>query len=121
MQDARQRDLKSGFTTRGIHRDNLQLTSDGRPVSEILSRGQSKRLYLALLLAALELVGRNSLNRIILLIDDLGAELDQQSQQLIYDQLLRLDLQLFITNVENGIPAGLEAKEVKMFHVEHDR
>jgi DNA replication and repair protein RecF len=119
MRQTRSKDLKSGFTGSGVHRDNLKLTSSGRPVTEILSRGQSKRLCLALLLAVLKLVSRNSENRIVLLIDDLHSELDRKSQNLIYQQLLKMDLQLFISNVETSVPAGLGTKEVKMFHVEH--
>ena len=119
MRKRRSKELKAGFTGSGIHRDNLKLTSAGYPVAEILSRGQSKRLCLALLLAALKLVSRSNDTRIILLIDDLHSELDQESQNLIYQQLLEMNLQLFISNVETRLPAVLSTKEVKMFHVEH--
>ena len=119
MKKARSKDLKAGFTSSGIHRDNLKLTSSGRPVAEVLSRGQSKRLCIALLLGALKLVSRCSENRIILLIDDLHAELDKESQNIVYQQLLKMNLQLFVSNVETSVPAGLGIKEVKMFHVEH--
>ncbi len=119
MKNTRNKDLKAGFTSIGIHRDNIRLTSSSRPVTEILSRGQSKRLCLALLLAVLKIVSRSSENRIILLIDDLHSELDRESQNQVYQQLLKMDLQLFVSNVETSLPVGLGAKEVKMFHVEH--
>ena len=54
-----------------------------------------------------------------LLIDDLQSELDQEAQNMVYRQLLEMKLQLFISNVKTSLPAGLAAKEVKMFHVEH--
>jgi DNA replication and repair protein RecF len=115
----RARDIQSGFTNSGIHRDDLLITSNGKKVSEHLSRGESKRLCMALLMAALKLVGDKTGKRIILLIDDLRSELDSGAQDGIYRQLGDLDLQLFISNIENTIPAPLQSKEFKMFHVEH--
>lgn len=115
----RERDIRSGFTNCGIHRDDLVLTSTGNKVDEVLSRGQGKRLCLALLLAALQLVGRKTGQRIILLIDDLHSELDEQARDRVYRKLVEMDLQLFISNIDSAVPAALQAKEFKMFHVEH--
>ena len=115
----RQRDIRSGFTSSGIHRDDLVLKSNDIRVDEVLSRGQSKRLCLALLLAALRLVGEKSGKRIILLIDDLNSELDSDARDNVYRQLRGMDLQLFISNIDSAAPGPLQAKENKMFHVEH--
>jgi len=117
--EQRQRDIRSGFTNSGIHRDDLVLTSQGRKVSEVLSRGQSKRLGIALMLAALRLVRQCNQQRIILLIDDLQSELDPAAQKRVYQQLLEMDLQLFVSNIDSEVPEALAAKEFKMFHVEH--
>lgn len=119
LERSRERDLRLGFTGPGIHRDDLELRSNGIKVGEVLSRGQSKRVCLVLLLAVLKLVSDASHSPVILLIDDLHSELDQHAQQLIYRQLLQMDLQLFISNIEQVVPAAIEAKEFKMFHVEH--
>ncbi|MCP4765135.1 MAG: DNA replication/repair protein RecF [Gammaproteobacteria bacterium] len=117
--DQRQRDIQSGFTNSGIHRDDLVLTSGGRKGSEVLSRGQSKRLGIALMLAALRLVNQSSQQRIILLIDDLQSELDLAAQKRVYQQLLEMDLQLFVSNIDHEVPEALGSKVFKMFHVEH--
>jgi len=94
-------------------------TSEGRKADEVLSRGQSKRLCMALLMASLKLVGQKTGKQIILLIDDLHSELDQTAQQKIYRQLTDMDLQLFVSNIDERLPEGLHTKEFKMFHVEH--
>lgn len=114
----RERDVHSGFTNSGIHRDDLLFTTQGIKATEVLSRGQSKRLCLALLMAALQLVSRGTGKRIILLIDDLQSELDSGAQQRVYQKLAAMDLQLFVSNINTGPPEGL-AKDFKMFHVEH--
>ena len=116
---ARDTDIRRGFTSVGIHRDDLRLLSDGRNANEVLSRGQAKRLSLALVLGLLKIVGKGKESGIILLIDDLSSELDQEAQNSIYHQLLEMDLQLFISNIEAVVPSGFTSKEVKMFHVEH--
>ncbi|MDC1287684.1 DNA replication/repair protein RecF [Gammaproteobacteria bacterium] len=114
----RQRDIQSGFTNAGIHRDDLLITTKGIKATEVLSRGQSKRLCLALLMASLEMVSRSTGKRIILLIDDLHSELDISAQQRVYQKLSAMDLQLFVSNIGRNPPEGL-AKDFKMFHVEH--
>ena len=119
LEEGRGRDIRTGYTAIGVHRDDLEITTQGKPVGEVLSRGQSKRVCLVLLLAVLEMVNKFSQSPVILLIDDLHSELDQQAQKLVYRELLNMDLQLFISNIERAIPAALEAKEFKMFHVEH--
>ena len=114
----RQRDVHSGYTSVGIHRDDLVFTTKGVKATEVLSRGQSKRLCLALLMASLELVSRGTGKRIILLIDDLHSELDSRARQRVYQQLAAMDLQLFVSNIDGHPPEGL-TKDFKMFHVEH--
>lgn len=119
LADQRQRDIRQGFTGTGIHRDDIEMTSNAVRVGEVLSRGQGKRVCLALFLAVLKLVDASHDGGVILLIDDLNSELDQQAQKQVYSQLEKLNLQLFISNIEAQTPPAMEAKEFKMFHVEH--
>ncbi len=119
LEDARDKDVKAGYTNFGIHRDNLQIIAGGRPATEVLSRGQLKRLCLALIVATLKIVRQKSHNNIILLIDDLRSELDDVGQKIVYQQLINIGLQLFITNIEDQVPAVLKGKDFKKFHVEH--
>ncbi len=119
LAENRPRDIRQGFTGNGIHRDDIEMTSDSVRVGEVLSRGQAKRVCLALFLAVLKLVDDSRDDGVILLIDDLNSELDQQAQKQVYGQLEKLNLQLFISNIEALVPPAFEAKDFKMFHVEH--
>jgi len=74
---------------------------------------------LALLLAALKVVSKSRQNRIILLIDDLHSELDSKAQNQVYQQLLGMDLQMFISNIDSTVPAAISGQKIKLFHVEH--
>ncbi len=72
-----------------------------------------------MIVSVLKIVRENSRKPIIMLVDDLRSELDEKSQQKAYRQLMDIDLQLFISNIEDRVPAALQGKEFKMFHVEH--
>jgi DNA replication and repair protein RecF len=119
LEESRDKDIRAGYTNYGIHRDNLQIMADGMPAAQVLSRGQLKRVCLALIVAALNIVREKSNKKLIFLVDDLHSELDEASQQVVYRQLTDIGLQLFVTNLESYIPAALQGKEYKMFHVEH--
>ena len=119
MRSSRARDIKMGHTTVGIHRDELQLTTGGQPVAEVLSRGQSKRLCIALIFASLKIVAESTSTSIIMLIDDLHSELDETAQERVYEALAEMNLQLFISNISDRPPPGIGGKEFKLFHVEH--
>ena len=119
MQSNRSRDIKAGFTQAGIHRDDISFSAGDKPANEVLSRGQSKRICLSLLLSSLMLVNKGTGKRIVLLIDDLNSELDQQGQDDVYQRLQKMDLQLFVSNINEHVPAPMKGKDFKMFHVEH--
>ena len=119
LEIGRDKDIRAGYTNYGIHRDNLEILADGLPAGQILSRGQMKRLCLALIVVGLKIVREKSNKEIILLIDDLRSELDEEAQENVYSKLINIGLQLFVTNIEDHIPASIQRKEFKMFHVEH--
>ncbi len=119
LESLRQKDLRLGFTSAGLHRDDIRLTASGKSCAEVLSRGQAKRLCVALIVAELVLVGKHREEPIILLLDDLRSELDDNAQNRVYEILAGMNLQLFISNISDAVPELLQAKEFKWFHVEH--
>lgn len=141
MSESFSRDVKFGATQRGPHRADLLVTAGEvreRPrgqsnsdltqsnhaanasAGEILSRGQAKIAASALMLAQVELqrqeVGENS----IVLIDDLGAELDAQHWQRFLGTLEALECQVIATSTEApGNQGWLDQIKCDVFHVEH--
>ncbi len=119
LKQGRAQDVRRGFTSAGIHRDELNFISDGKRATDTFSRGQTKRLCLTLFLAALKLVSKQKEEKVLLLIDDLNSELDIEAQNIVYRLLTEMNLQLFISNIDNSVPVPIEGKDFKMFHVEH--
>lgn len=110
-------DLVCGFTARGPHRANLVVTIAGRPIKEVLSRGQLKVFVCIMLLARAKLL--NNAQDCIFLIDDLHAELDKHSCGLIINAIKAIGCQVFITGIDaNSLIERLSDSVVKLFHVE---
>ncbi len=69
-------------------------------LAQSCSTGEQKIILLSLILAQLQLMLGEMGPRPILLLDDIGAHLDSQHLQFLYDYLLHLDVQLFFTGTD---------------------
>ena len=70
-------DIKRGFTSTGIHRDDFILYINDRPAQVYGSQGQKRTLLLALKLCELSIVKEDINESPILLLDDFMSELDE--------------------------------------------
>ena len=99
LADTRNRDLILGYTTKGIHRDDMEMTLDEYPMKRIGSQGQCKTYLIALKLAQYDFLAHNGNTTPILLLDDLFDKLDSERVERIM-QLVSSDIfgQIFITD-----------------------
>ncbi|MDR0511384.1 MAG: DNA replication and repair protein RecF [Rikenellaceae bacterium] len=72
----RERDAMNGFTTGGVHRDDLAMSIGGYALRRYGSQGQQKSLLVALKLAQYDILAERCATRPILLLDDLFDKLD---------------------------------------------
>ncbi|WP_456446339.1 DNA replication/repair protein RecF, partial [Thiolapillus sp.] len=114
-----QHDLARGYTSVGPHRSELKILVAGRRAEKHLSRGQQKILVYGLVLSLSQLIVEEDKEPPVLLIDDLGAELDTRNRALIIEYLQCRGEQVFITSVE--LPDNTLTQDGKVFHVEHGR
>ncbi len=114
------RDLALGYTTAGPHKADLRLRCGKIPVDDALSRGQLKLLVCALRIAQGVHLNTQVDKQTIYLVDDLSSELDQQKRQVLIDQLVDTNAQLFLSVIESDqIKQQTSKYQTKMFHVEH--
>ncbi len=85
----------------GPNRDDLEITSHGRPAAESLSRGQKRRVVLSLILRAGRLIETQLRRKPVLLFDDLAAELDASARREAGAALLATGWQIFVTGTDN--------------------
>ncbi|WP_456413675.1 DNA replication/repair protein RecF [Thiolapillus sp.] len=117
LEKAERQDLSRGFTSVGVHRGQLKVLAAGVAADKTLSRGQQKLLIYGLVLSLSRLILEKTNEPPLLLIDDLGAELDNVNSQRILDFLERTGMQTFITVLDARryqLPDS-----AKLFHVKH--
>lgn len=94
-----ERDLVMGYTSVGIHRDDIVLTMDGYPIRTYGSQGQQKSLLLALKLAEATLIGQHCGRKCLLLLDDVFDKLDMSRVENLVALVASGDFgQIFITD-----------------------
>jgi DNA replication and repair protein RecF len=114
-------DARYGYTQSGPHKGDFSIVLDGRPAKAYLSRGQTKLLVYALLLAQSRLMEERAGTAGCLLIDDVASELDDHNKKTLLQLLRGGRTQYFITaTAPNMIEEGLDAGAA-VFHVEHGR
>ncbi|MEG0162296.1 MAG: DNA replication and repair protein RecF, partial [Mucinivorans sp.] len=94
-----ERDYALGFTSSGIHRDDLELTIASYPIRRYGSQGQQKSMLIAMRLAEAKLVEGNNDHKVILLLDDIFDKLDTSRVENLIELVSHENFgQIFITD-----------------------
>ena len=94
------REASYGYSLYGAHKFDVKFLLDKQSLETQLSRGQQKLFLLALTFAQAKLIAQVNRVKPILLIDDIGAELDINSRRALSSALEQLDCQVLITAIE---------------------
>lgn len=126
LAEGRAADARLGYTRHGPHRADLALVVGDRAARSVLSRGESKLLAMGLLLAQGAYFLSHHGEPPVVLIDDLGTELDADSRTRFIHALIPLHAQAFVTTVVGQkdflFPAEVrETEPVRQFHVEQGK
>lgn len=99
MLATRERDRALGYSTQGIHKDELEMLLDGFPIKRVGSQGQNKTYLISLKLAQFDFLKRTHTISPLLLLDDIFDKLDSiRVKQIV--ELVSSDTfgQIFITD-----------------------
>ncbi len=120
LEETARKERDRGYTVIGPHRDDLQATLDGRPISTYGSQGQHRAFILAMKIAVITYLKDRYHFAPILLLDDVSSELDRERNQLLFDFLReKTEGQVFITTTHRDY-IHLD-EDVKTFGVEGGR
>ena len=100
----RAQEVHLGATLVGPHRDDLQMVIGDKPAREFASVGQSALVACALRLAEWHFLERETFNRPLMIVDDIGYALDSTRKRLLFTELGKLG-QLFLSS-HSSIQAG---------------
>jgi len=98
-----ERESSYGYSLYGAHKFDIKFLLDKQSLETQLSRGQQKLFLLALTFAQTKLIANVGRLKPILLIDDIGAELDFNSRSILSSALKKLNCQIFITAIEGNV------------------
>lgn len=101
-------DLQRGTTSRGIHRDDLDIQINGIDLRSYGSQGQKRSAAISLKLSEIQLIYEMRGEYPIVLLDDIFSELDKTRQVMLLDSIKHA--QTFVTTAED---MNLPLKTVK--------
>ncbi|SMO38964.1 DNA replication and repair protein RecF [Saccharicrinis carchari] len=123
LKNARERDMLLGYSTKGVHKDDVDFKIGAYPIKKMGSQGQKKTFLIALKLGQFKFLSKYKKKTPILLLDDIFDKLDtQRGDKLI--ELVGGDCfrQIFITDTQiNRIQPILKKikKESRIFMVDN--
>ena len=117
------KELAMGYSLFGAQKFDVRFLMNGTSLDNQLSRGQQKLFLLALTFAQAKLIERVNRVKPILLIDDVGAELDIHSRTLLNNAIAAIECQVIVTAIDKTAVEQLVPQEenYKMFHVKHGK
>ena len=122
----RQRDLILGWTSQGIHKDDLDMRLGEYPLKQVGSQGQQRTFVLALKLAQALYLGESGIRnqesrqKPILLLDDIFDRLDSERVERIVEMVQGDDFgQIFITDTDRQHLTDIlrPNENARIFHV----
>jgi DNA replication and repair protein RecF len=122
----RQRDLILGWTSQGIHKDDLEMRLGDYPLKQVGSQGQQRTFVLAMKLAQALYLGaissqQSAIRKPILLLDDIFDRLDSERVERIVEMVQGPEFgQIFITDTDRQHLTEIlkPNANAKIFHVE---
>lgn len=100
LRERRDRDRQLGYTTRGPHRDEVDLLLDERPAQLHASQGQARALVLACKIAEIRSLEAVLGEPPVLLLDDVSSELDAERNRALMQHLGELGGQVLVTTTD---------------------
>lgn len=109
---SREEDSRFCHTSIGPHRDDLIFLMNGNDISSYGSQGQQRTSILSVKLAELEFVKKETGEYPLLLLDDVGSELDKERRDALFFYLIEKEIQTIITTADESL--GAYGKEIKI-------
>ena len=112
LKERRKLDIIKGYTTKGIHKDDFNITINDKDLSTYGSQGQHRTAILSLKMAELDIIYDEIGEYPILLLDDFMSELDEKRRKHLLEKIE--NIQVIITCTDK---IKLENKNILIYNV----
>jgi DNA replication and repair protein RecF len=121
LKENKHKEIEKGYSLYGAQKFDIRFLIENISIEHRLSRGQQKLFLLALTFAQSKLIEQVKRIKPILLIDDIGAELDLSSRKAMFNANQQLSCQTIISAIDRVAlePLIPDDNNYNMFHVEH--
>ena len=102
FQDSLPKDMALGYTTQGPHRQDFIFSVDKKKAAANLSRGQVKLLIILVFLSSYDVINRFSKRESLLLIDDIGSEVDEDNLKILFNIISKDKNQVILTAIDGS-------------------
>ncbi|SFB05656.1 DNA replication and repair protein RecF [Poseidonocella pacifica] len=111
LADTRGRDMAAGRTLLGPHRADLRARYTAKDMeAKDCSTGEQKALLISIILANARALARNFDAPPIVLLDEVAAHLDEGRRRALYDEIVALGTQAWMTGTGSELFSGLEGR-----------
>lgn len=117
LQQQLESDIERGFTQYGPHRADIRISTETGSAKDVLSRGQQKLCMASLIISQCKQL-QNTGREVVILVDDLAAELDKENRIALLSALSDSNAQVFISGTDSSIVEEYRISGSKVFHVE---
>lgn len=117
LKSSAENDFRTGFTTVGIHRDDIGAYINGLSVRDFGSQGQARSAALAMKLAHARILKAEQGEYPVMLLDDVLSELDEKRRRFILNNIE--DMQVIITCCDER--SVTDMAEGKIFRMKNGR
>lgn len=112
IKDSFERDLLSGTTNYGPHRDDISFLVKDCDIRKYGSQGQQRTAALSLKLAEIDLITNSTGEKPILLLDDVLSELDRKRQTYLINQIKGIQAIITCTGLEEFINGNMQIHKI---------
>lgn len=112
LERARQKDIRTGMTSRGPHRDDICFSVNGVDIRKYGSQGQQRTAALSLKLAEIGLVKKKIHDTPVLLLDDVLSELDSKRQNYLLNSLSDTQTIMTCTGLDEFVKNRFQVNKV---------
>lgn len=112
LADSRDRDLRTGMTNVGPHRDDLCFNVNQIDLRKFGSQGQQRTAALSLKLSEIRLIEERTGEKPILLLDDVLSELDSNRQQFLLGSIQDVQTLISCTGLDDFVNSRLKLDKV---------
>lgn len=114
-------DILRGYTSIGPHREDFEISINGKSVNLYGSQGQHRTAILALKIAELNIIKEEIGENPVLLLDDVTSELDEHRVLAIFEVIKDYQVLITCTDINSVLKYDCLTKNIKLYNINSGR